>query len=87
MRVYERMYTCLLYTSFLEAYIETEDIRQAALCAGYTAQSAFRMGQRALKNPEVRTQALWPVSYTHLARLWQGDRHGAAGRDLFAPAG
>ena len=36
-----------------------EDIRQAALCAGYTAQSAFRMGQRALKNPEVRTQALW----------------------------
>ena len=45
--------------AFLEAYIETEDIRQAALCAGYTAQSAFRMGQRALKNPEVRTQALW----------------------------
>ena len=45
--------------AFLEAYIETEDIRQAALAAGYTAQSALRMGQRALKNPEVRTQALW----------------------------
>ena len=45
--------------AFLEAYIETEDIRQAALAAGYTAQSAFRMGQRALKNPEVRAQALW----------------------------
>ena len=44
--------------AFLEAYIETEDIRQAALAAGYTAQSALRMGQRALRNPEVRAQAL-----------------------------
>ena len=33
--------------AFLEAYIETEDIRQAALAAGYTAQSALRKSPRA----------------------------------------
>ena len=44
--------------AFLSAYLETEDIKQAALAAGYAPQNALKMGQRALKNLEVRALAL-----------------------------